>query len=325
MSKTEQRRKSLIYSIRTRKDRAIQTQSLCSDEEPLPKRRITSSRLGDLVGFHLLIMNTNSSTLIVARFSEDLEWVAQIPASSRIVVYNKGKQNVPSEVRARIERVEERRNFGREAETYLHHLLSSREATGLEGITIFCQGDPLSHSPDFLRLLQHSDEWADIQPLSVQWLDQHNVPPDSLLVRETDEFIHGARVRTEVYSLYTWNATRFVDDGAIRIGRDYLSGHGLPAGTNIAAHFLHSAGWHELAEQAAAAEFGQFAYGGIFAVRNERLSAIPLPVLERLHMMSRAHPLYPWIFERLWLHLFGLPFLPAVARQAMPRQEMSLA
>ena len=75
-----------------------------------------------------------------------------------------------------------------------------------------------------------------------------------------------------------------------------------------------SAGWRELAEQAESADFGQFAYGAIFAVRNELLQRIPEDVLHRLQLMTRSHPLYPWIFERLWLHFFGLPFHPALKR-----------
>jgi len=256
------------------------------------------------------------STLVIARYAEPLSWLLQVPAEIGIVIYNKGEAITDPAILDRVERVEARRNFGRESETYLHHVATHRTDVERPGFTIFCQGNPFTHSPDFLELLEHQDEWADIQPLTAQWIAERGIPSAQLISTETEEHLRGCWIRSELFSLHQWNAIRFVDDGAIRIGRDYLSGHGLPQGANIAAHFLASAGWHELAEQAEAADFGQFAYGAIFAVRNELLQRIPEDVLQRLQLMARSHPLYPWIFERLWLHFFGLPFHPAIKRHS---------
>lgn len=256
-----------------------------------------------------------STTLVIARYAEELGWLFHVPDDIRIVIYDKGSVEMPPEILRRAHHVEPRRNYGREAETYLHHCITNRTCDD-DGFTIFCQGGPIPHSPDFLELLGRQDEWADIQPLTAQWLAELCVPPSTLVERETGENLGELRVRSELFSLHHWNAIRFLDEGAVRIGKDYLSGQGQPQGTNIAAHFLASAGWHELAEQAALADFGQYAYGAIFAVRNELLRRIPEDVLRRLHMMSRSHPLYPWIFERLWLHLFGLPFHPAIQRHS---------
>ena len=256
-----------------------------------------------------------SSTLIIARYAENLDWLLETPSNLRIIVYNKGEEINSPEIVERVDHIESRRNLGREAETYLHHVLTRRNNPG-NGHTIFCQGNPFTHSPDFLGLLGRQDAWADIQTLTVQWIAERSIPPSALIAREVEEHIENLRVRSELFSLHHWNALRFVDDGALRIGKDYLSGHGLPQGTNIAAHFLASASWNELAEQAAATDFGQYAYGAIFAVRHELLHRIPEGVLRNLHLMARSHQLYPWIFERLWLHLFGLPFHPAVQRHS---------
>jgi hypothetical protein len=256
------------------------------------------------------------ATLVIARYNEKLDWLLQVPDKIGIIVYNKGEAINDPAILDRIERIENRRNFGRESETYLHHVAKHRTDVARAGYTIFCQGNPFTHSPDFLKLLECQDEWADIQPLTVQWIAEHGIPCAKLISTETEEHLRGCRVRSELFSLHHWNAVRFLDDGAVRIGRDYLSGHGLPQGTNIAAHFLTTAGWHELAEQAKAADFGQYAYGAIFAVRNELLQGIPEDPLQRLQLMARSHPLYPWIFERLWLHFFGLPFHAAIKRHS---------
>jgi len=257
-----------------------------------------------------------STSLVIARYAEPLNWLLQAPDEIRIIVYNKGEAITDPAVLYRVERIEPRRNFGRESETYLHHIAKHRTDAERPGYTIFCQGNPFTHSPDFLKLLEHQGEWADIQPLTAQWIAERGIPSAQLIATETDEYLRGCRVRSELFSLHHWNAARFVDDGAIRIGRDYLSSHGLPSGSNIASHFLASAGWQELADQAEAADFGQFPYGAIFAVRNELLKRIPEDVLQRLQLMAHSHPLYPWIFERLWLHLFGMPFHPAIKRHS---------
>lgn len=78
---------------------------------------------------------------------------------------------------------------------------------------------------------------------------------------------------------------------------------------NIAEHFFQSVGWESLAKDAAQANLGEFCYGAIFAVKNHLLTTISPDVLNVMQSKKRQHSLYPYIFERLWLHMFGLPFL----------------
>ena len=75
-----------------------------------------------------------SLDICVARFNESLSWAQTIRPGTRIVVYEKGEGKgikLP--------------NVGREAHTYLHHILS--EYATLPDWTFFTQGDPNKHLP----------------------------------------------------------------------------------------------------------------------------------------------------------------------------------
>lgn len=89
-----------------------------------------------------------SMELVVARHEEDLRWLRRVPASFRISVYNKGvTEALPESLIGRDEMsVLSLPNIGREAHTYLTHLITRFDS--LADTTIFCQGHPFDHAPD---------------------------------------------------------------------------------------------------------------------------------------------------------------------------------
>lgn len=110
--------------------------------------------------------------LVVARYNEDLGWLAGVPSEWEVFVYNKGE---PAEVGRHS--VAERPNVGREAETFAHHNATVPAA----GWTVFVQGNPFDHWNDPLgdaeRIVARGDR--------VGWLGYHydtawNVPPHTL-------------------------------------------------------------------------------------------------------------------------------------------------
>ncbi len=81
--------------------------------------------------------------LVVACHEEDLAWLRRVPKSMRVTVYNKGGSagrglSLP--------------NHGREAHTYLHHLVERYES--LASLTVFVQGHPFDHAHDLHRWLR---------------------------------------------------------------------------------------------------------------------------------------------------------------------------
>jgi len=246
--------------------------------------------------------------MVVARYKEDLEWLTEVPDHFQIIVYNKGPFIESEGALKRISRVIERENnLGREADTYLKFLCDGWGRSS--EWSVFTQGDPFSHSPDFLQLLHSQHLWKDMQPLTWRWLEERFIPPPELLESERDAWIGALRIRKERYSLHTWNSFGFDDSGAISLGRAYANHHGLSGGSNLAAHFFASAGMEDLAVQAEEADFGVFNYGAIFAVRNSLIDALRADSLSKLLEISSGHYTHPYLLEKLWLHLFGEPFL----------------
>lgn len=99
--------------------------------------------------------------LVVAHYREDLSWLRKRPTNLRVTVYDKypdapgGPDALPLP------------NVGREAHTYLHHLVSRYDT--LAEWTIFCQGKPFDHAYDFkktLRVMATPRPWG----LGFHWL-----------------------------------------------------------------------------------------------------------------------------------------------------------
>lgn len=250
-------------------------------------------------------------TLAVARYNEDLRWLLQVPEDIQVILYNKGKKIPDKKVLQRIDRLVTLPNRGRESDTYLHHL-QHHPHSAAEEWTAFCQGDPFPHSPDFLKLLERRDLWTEVQPLTAGYAEYCEVPPPSARILDDAEWIAGMPVRTELCSAHTLDILGWQDEvGGRRFFKDYCLHHHLRRGMSISGHFLESCGLTEIAEQAWRAALAQFAYGAMFAVRNDRLPLVPAACIPQMRRLACGHYSNGYVFERLWLHFFGLPFIHA--------------
>jgi hypothetical protein len=109
--------------------------------------------------------------IVIARYNENLDWLKKIKKSKdiKITVYNKGKDdiNVP---------FIKLPNIGRESHTYLYHIINNYD--NLADQTVFCQGDPIFHSPDFINLInKYRKKFEPVQPLSLRFWPDDDVPP----------------------------------------------------------------------------------------------------------------------------------------------------
>jgi len=100
-------------------------------------------------------------TLVVARYNEDLAWTREFPVK---IIYNKGdRSTIPDDLQ---EFVIDLPNVGREAHTYLYHIIQNYDT--LDDTTIFCQGhyeDHIGLSPGEFR-----DTFTNIQGYSKNYL-----------------------------------------------------------------------------------------------------------------------------------------------------------
>ncbi|MGA1803738.1 hypothetical protein [Rhizobium sp. HT1-10] len=250
------------------------------------------------------------NSVVLARYNESLDWILDIPDDFDIVIYNKGEPIDHPDVIRRAAEIIDRPNVGRESETYLHHMMT--KVGDDQGFTVYSQGDPHTHSPDFIKLLQNWRDWKKVQPLSWCWIEEQNIPPATLLADYQSQLGGRLRVRPERFSLSAWGATEFVDAGANGMGMVYRILHGLPDGGNIAAHFLRKCKLDELADKADRHSLGVFSYGAIFAARNDTVAAVPKESLKLASDFSTAGVVaHGYILERMWLHLFGTEFVLA--------------
>ena len=79
--------------------------------------------------------------LVVSRFNEDISWLSQIKGFNTFI-YNKGNQ---------LERSISLPNIGREAHTYLYHIINNYD--NLSDWTFFTQGHPFDHVKSYLTIL----------------------------------------------------------------------------------------------------------------------------------------------------------------------------
>jgi hypothetical protein len=90
--------------------------------------------------------------VVVSRCGEDLRWTGNVPAGVRVTVYDKGGGGAGIPLP----------NVGREAHTYLHHLVERYDS--LAETTVFCQGHPFDHCHDLhdtLRALARGERKVD--------------------------------------------------------------------------------------------------------------------------------------------------------------------
>jgi len=134
--------------------------------------------------------------IVVARYKENLDWLKKIKKSKdiKITVYNKG----PDDISINAIKLP---NIGRESHTYLYHIINNYD--NLADQTIFCQGDSIFHSPDFLDLInKYRTKFEPVQPLTAFYSEaidrQLESPPKPVVEATKNLWIDGkARVHVE--------------------------------------------------------------------------------------------------------------------------------
>ncbi len=82
--------------------------------------------------------------VVIARYNENIEWTQKLDDKFKMVVYNKGKDNIQC--------TEKLTNIGRESHTRLYHILKTRDNPA--DYTTFLQWHPFDHAPHILDDIQ---------------------------------------------------------------------------------------------------------------------------------------------------------------------------
>jgi len=101
-----------------------------------------------------------SNIVVISRFKEEVGWVSKIDREKfKIIIYNKGPD-------LELDGVEiiKLKNVGREADTYLHHMIENYNFISNEDRLFFLQGNPFDHSFDLSLLQKHLDSKQNFIP-----------------------------------------------------------------------------------------------------------------------------------------------------------------
>jgi hypothetical protein len=97
--------------------------------------------------------------LIVARYTENLNWISSIESNfSHIYIYNK-ENSIETKYQYK-----ELPNIGREANTYIYHIIDQYES--ISDFTIFLQGNPYDHCPTLNYEIQHIERLRKIKKIN---------------------------------------------------------------------------------------------------------------------------------------------------------------
>lgn len=234
---------------------------------------------------------SDNTHIVVARYNEDLSWVSQLSDTFHITVYNKG---LPLTIPAAIQNVYVKSipNRGRETDTYLTYIIENYKK--LPDRVIFSQGDPFSHSPKFLDLLETIESWQPFQPLSLYYM-QDRIPPKKVM---NDD--QSCLTRPETFMLNTLQPLYFEDPALSKIATYYRQNRQCK--TSIMHQFFGDIGLSGWLPKSA--ELGSFAYGAIFGVRGDLILQHSVAIYQQMLQYNLAHWSVGYVAERAWWLMF---------------------
>jgi hypothetical protein len=246
-----------------------------------------------------------SVTLLIVRDTADLSWIHSLPENFGVIIRNRGDELGCQAIRSRAVRIIEKKSISRRSASYLEHILSDDfEASEW---TVFLGDYPFQYSPGILDLFQNFASWKPVQSLACR--NSPATPPSSIIRPAREEYVARYPVRSELFGLRTLAPVAFHDEKIISVAAGYRHAHDLGKAANLISHFIELCGWPELAARAESSDLGRVAHGAMFAVNSRIAGKPPRHALEKMLWLSKAHEIYGHFFDRLWLHLFGMPFM----------------
>jgi hypothetical protein len=248
---------------------------------------------------------TGDIDVVVARYKEDTEWLRTIlnmNSVSRVFLYNKGPMNIPIDIlRHPKTRYTELVNKGREADTYLQHIIKHYDDFGDK--VVFAQGDPFDQAPEFMEFMKMHSSWDRVyQPISSVWFLEKNVPPREYLVSHGKKFGKATVLEIDYY-LDTLENVDFVDHGINSIVNQYLQ-HRCYDGS-IERGIIHDAvATYKIPIKVKSENIGTYHYGAVFAVPRASIVKHDINVYKRLSKYVDSCYMAGYAMERLWSMIF---------------------
>ena len=238
-----------------------------------------------------------SCEIVIARYNENLDWVNKLDPSIKVTIYNKGLNDINFPFITLP-------NVGRETHTYLYHIIHNYKS--LADQTIFCQGNTISHSPDFLKLLKVREQFEPIQSLSAYYSHgAQNIPSTEMKKLTTHLHINNLKVHVEYvdndfitqYPMYEY------DSGNIQNMKKFMKSVNTD---NILKYTIKRLKLINVNDK----DLFPFSYAAIFSVNKNVILNNSKQYYENImdfHMNDKRidNQDFGYIVERLWLVIFN--------------------
>lgn len=244
--------------------------------------------------------------IVVSRYNENIDWTKDL---SNVLIYNKGNPIKSKHI------VTELENIGREGETYLNHIIKNYDS--LDSYTIFCQGDPFEHSPNFIDMVKtHMSVFKECQPLTYCWkeFDEQcswflttnptGIPPKEIrdltkhhwLGNSSRSEIHVERLNRNFECIYPlkWQDGGFNNDLIPRLK------HKNNIDTTVLEWVYTKIG---LSNENIPMTI-PFSFSAIFGVSKRKIHLRPKSFYIKMRNFLLEDSDHGYILERMWLHIF---------------------
>lgn len=240
---------------------------------------------------------------VIAKLHEDISWTRYLPG--RVTVYDKSNGDIRFKHRGNIQ-VLRTTNTGREAHTYLYHIIINIRDKTLTERTTFLQADPFPHSPNILELCCMSKDYEDVQSLSAWYTyTKEQTIPDAETIKRNLRYLNGAKIA--YYPMRNDGRFKTYEDGGWNCRHNAyknLSDQDL-AIVNPIQHFYNVCGLQSKIKT----EFLMI-ISALFSVKKKNILAHPLSVyntiMQYLLRSNDQGGFEVYVLERVWYTLFSL-------------------
>ena len=240
--------------------------------------------------------NSKEVSLIVARYSENIEWV--LPYNDIAIIYNKGPDiELPFKKIVKVE------NIGREGHTYLYHIINNYE--NLIKKTFFLQGGPFEHNETILFGIDNYEKTLDVQPLGLQYLKEINIPTSDILNTYKTRTYYGLEyliLKIDPDCMY-YGEYYFDDPGISQLKKTYKER--FTECKSLTQHFLERSNFPITKPLD---DYIRMTFCALFSVTSDKIKKYDLSVYQGLiNELTNFNPHggeNGYILERLWLYIF---------------------
>ena len=252
-------------------------------------------------------MLKEKTRLILCQYKEDINWLKNIDIP--YTIYNKSKK-LSADFENNTISIS---NIGKEEYAYFSFILDHYDC--LPDRVIFSQADPFDHSPDFLELIQNTELFSDVQPLS--FFNNKYVPGLQFTLLSKPIFINNNRIHFDFFDeklrRYYYPAKKFFfapggsaySQPVVNMHRTFFKFLKTRSKLRTEMHNLINIKTRKIL----GLDITPMCYAAIFSVTKDRILMYPKSYYENILKLNKIMQeedtrSFGWIMEYMWLELF---------------------